>query len=98
MQALTCVEVRLFDGVLSSSKPLKKALVSGHAREGGAVFCKLPARGFEFEVSLNVWPIEGGLPLLDPQVFISPGLVVGVVVGEKDSAVVMEVVLGVPVA
>ena len=89
MQALTCVEVRLFDGVLSSSKPLKKALVSGHAREGGAVFGKLPARGREFEVSLNVWPIEGGLPLLDPQAFISPSLIVGVVVGEKDSAVVV---------
>ena len=89
MQALTCVEVRLFDGVLSSSKPLKKALVSGHAREGGAVFGKLPARGLEFEVSLNVWPVEGGLPLLDPQVFIGPSLIVGVVMGEKDSAVVV---------
>ena len=80
MQALTCVEVRLFDGVLASSKPSCK---------GGAVFCKLPARGLEFEVSLNVWPVEGGLPLLDPHLFIGPSLIVGVVVGKKDSAVVV---------
>ena len=89
MQALTCVEVRLFDGVLASSKPSCK---------GGAVFCKLPARGLEFEVSLNVWPIEGGLPFLNPQVFVSPSLIVGIVVGEVDSTVVVEVVLGMPIA
>ena len=63
--------------------------MSGHACESGAMFCELPAGGLEFEVSLNVWPIEGGLPLLDPQAFISPSLIVGVVVGEKDSAVVV---------
>ena len=89
MQTLACVEVRLFDGVLSSSKPLKKAFVSRHACKGGAVFGKLPARGLEFEVSLNVWPVEGGLPLLDPHLFIGPSLIVGVVVGKKDSAVVV---------
>ena len=89
MQTLACVEVRLFDGVLSSSKPLKKAFVSGHACKGGAVFGKLPARGLEFEVSLNVWPVEGRLPFLDPQVFIGPSLIVGVVVGKIDSAVVV---------
>ena len=79
----------MFDGVLSSSKPLKKAFVSRHACKGGAVFGKLPARGLEFEVSLNVWPVEGGLPLLDPHLFIGPSLIVGVVVGKKDSAVVV---------
>ena len=89
MQTLACVEVRLFDGVLSSSKPLKKAFVSRHACKGGAVFGKLPARGLEFEVSLNVWPVEGRLPFLDPQVFIGPSLIVGVVVGKIDSAVVV---------
>ena len=98
MQALTCVEVGLFDGVLSSSKPLEKTFVSGHACESGAMFCELPAGGLEFEVSLNVWPIEGGLPFLNPQVFVSPSLIVGVVVGKVDSTVVVEVVLGMPVA
>ena len=49
-------------------------------------------------MSLNVWPIEGGLPFLDPQVFVGPSLIVGVVVGKVDSTVVVEVVLGMPVA
>ena len=92
------MEVGLLDGVLSSSKPLKKTFVGGHACESGAMFCELPAGGLEFEVSLNVWPIEGGLPFLNPQVFVSPSLIVGVVVGKVDSTVVVEVVLGMPVA
>ena len=92
------MEVGLLDSVLSSSKPLEKTFVSGHACESGAMFCELPAGGLEFEVSLNVWPIEGGLPFLNPQVFVSPSLIVGVVVGKVDSTVVVEVVLGMPVA
>ena len=49
-------------------------------------------------MSLNVWPVEGRLPFLYPQVLIGPSLIVGVVVGKVDGAVVMEVVLGMPVA
>ena len=45
---LTCVEVGLLDSVLSSSKPLEKTFVSGHACESGAMFCELPAGGLEF--------------------------------------------------
>ena len=48
-------------------------------------------------MSLNVWPIEGGLPFLYPQVLIGPSLIVSVVVGKVDGTVVMEVVLGMPV-
>ena len=49
-------------------------------------------------MSLNVWPIEGRLPFLYPQALIGPSLIVGVVVGEVDGTVVMEIVLGMPVA
>ena len=49
-------------------------------------------------MSLNVWPIECRLPFLDPQVFVSPCLIIGVVMGKVDGTVVVEVVLGVPVA
>ena len=42
------MEVGLLDSVLSSSKPLEKTFVSGHACESGAMFCELPAGGFEF--------------------------------------------------
>ena len=49
-------------------------------------------------MSLNVWPIECRLPFLDPQVFVGPSLIIGVVMGKVDGTVVVEVVLGVPVA
>ena len=49
-------------------------------------------------MSLDIGPIECGLPFLDPQVFVGPCLIIGVVMGKVNSAVVVEVVLGVPVA
>ena len=49
-------------------------------------------------MSLDVGPIECRLPFLDPQVFVGPCLIIGVVTGKVDGTVVVEVVLGVPVA
>ena len=49
-------------------------------------------------VALDVWPVESGLPILNAQVFVGPCLIVGVVMGEANGAVVVEIVLGVPIA
>ena len=49
-------------------------------------------------MALDIRPSERGLPILDVQVFVGPRLVVSVMVGEVNSAVVMEIVFGTPVA
>ena len=49
-------------------------------------------------MSLNVRPIECRLPILNVEVFVGPFLIISVVVGKVDSAVVVEIVFGVPVA
>ena len=49
-------------------------------------------------MSLYVRPIECWLPILNVEVFVGPCLIIGVVVGEVDSAVVVEIIFGVPVA
>ena len=49
-------------------------------------------------MSLDVGPIECRLPFLDPQVFVGPCLIIGVVMGKVDGTVVVEVVLGMPVS
>ena len=49
-------------------------------------------------MTLDVWPIECGLPILDVEVFVGPCLIVSVVVGKVNSAVVMEILFGMPVS
>ena len=49
-------------------------------------------------MSLDVGPIECRLPFLDPQAFVGPCLIIGVVMGKVDGTVVVEVVLGMPVS
>ena len=49
-------------------------------------------------MALNVRPVESGLPILDVEVFVGPCLIVSVVMGEVNGAVVVEIVLGMPIA
>lgn len=49
-------------------------------------------------MALDVRPIQGWLPVLYVQVFIGPGLIVGVVMGKVDGAVLVKGVVGMPVA
>ena len=63
-----------------------------------AMFCELPSLGFEFEVVGDERPVECGHPICNMVMFLDPGLIIGVVGRELDGGVVVNVVVGVPVA
>ena len=63
-----------------------------------SMFGELPSLGLEFEVLGDERPVECGHPIGNMVVFLDPGLIVGVVGRELDGCVVVNVVVGVPVA
>ena len=63
-----------------------------------AMFGELPSLGLELEVLGDERPVECGHPFGNVVVFLDPGLIVGVVGRELDGCVVVNVVVGVPVA
>ena len=63
-----------------------------------AMFGELPSLGFEFEVVRNERPVECGHPIGNVVVFLDPCLIIGVVGSELDGGVVVNVVVGMPVA
>ena len=62
------------------------------------MFGELPSLGFEFEVVRNERPVECGHPIGNVVVFLDPCLIIGVVGSELDGGVVVNVVVGMPVA
>ena len=62
------------------------------------MFGELPSLGLELKVLGDERPVECGHPIGDVVVFLDPGLIVGVVGRELDGCVVVNVVVGVPVA
>ena len=63
-----------------------------------AMFGELPSLGLELEVLGDERPVECRHPIGNVVVFLDPGLIVGVVGRELDGCVVVNVVVGVPVA
>ena len=63
-----------------------------------SMFGELPSLGLEFEVLGDERPVECGHPIGNMVVFLDPGLIVGVVGRELDDCVLVNVVVGVPVA
>ena len=63
-----------------------------------SMFGELPSLGLEFGVLGDERPVECGHPIGNMVVFLDPGLIVGVVGRELDDCVLVNVVVGVPVA
>ena len=73
------------------------------AEDGGRDVCvwqgvRKSVLGVEFEGVGNERPIQGCHPIGDVVAFVDPGLVVGVVRGNLDGGVLIDGVVGVPVA
>ena len=63
-----------------------------------ATFGELPSLGLELKVLGDERPVECGHPICNMVMFLDPGLIIGVVGRELDGGVVVNVVVGVPVA
>ena len=63
-----------------------------------SMFCELPSLSFKFEVVRDEGPVECGHPVGNVMVFLDPGLIVSVVGCELNGGVVVNVVVGMPIA